>query len=54
LVVLGWLRVEFGIEKPNQKLQSVIALGANELVDEVKKCAVKIFILHRRNSTSKR
>jgi hypothetical protein len=35
--VLDWLRVEFGVEKPSQKLQNVAGLDANTLAGEVKK-----------------
>jgi type I restriction-modification system DNA methylase subunit len=35
--VLDWLRLEFGIEKPSQKLQALTALNADGLIGEVKK-----------------
>ena len=35
--VLDWLRVEFAVDKPSQKLQDVAALTPDALVDEVKK-----------------
>lgn len=35
--VMDWLRLEFGIEKPNQKLQDLTALDDSGLVTEVKK-----------------
>src|SRR5262245_10999236 len=35
--VLDWLRVEFGVERPSQKLQDVAALDADGLIAEVKK-----------------
>ena len=35
--VLDWLRVEFAVEKPSQKLQDAAALDPAALVDEVKK-----------------
>jgi hypothetical protein len=34
---LDWLRVEFGVEKPGQKLQDFSALGPDAFVDEVRK-----------------
>jgi hypothetical protein len=34
---LGWLRVEFGVEKPGQKLEDFAALGPDAFVDEVRK-----------------
>ena len=39
--MLDWLRVEFAVEKPSQKLQDVAALDADGLVDEVKKARGK-------------
>ncbi len=36
-----WLRVEFAVEKPSQKLQDVAALDSGVLVDEVKKARGK-------------
>lgn len=35
--VLDWLRLEFTVEKPSQKLQDVAALDADALAAEVKK-----------------
>jgi hypothetical protein len=35
--VLDWLRVEYAVNKPSQKLQDVSALAPDALVDEVKK-----------------
>jgi hypothetical protein len=35
--VLDWLRHEFGVEKASQKLQALDALGADDLIAEVKK-----------------
>lgn len=35
--VLDWLRVEFGVEKPGQKLEDVAALGTDTFVKEVRK-----------------
>ena len=35
--MLNWLRLEFDVEKANQKLQDVAALDAQTLVAEVKK-----------------
>ncbi len=35
--VLDWLRVEFGVEKPGQKLEDVAALDADAFVEEVRK-----------------
>ena len=35
--VLDWLRAEFGIEKPNQKLQDVASLDGDTLVAQVQK-----------------
>ncbi len=35
--VLDWLRVEFDVEKPSQKLQNVASLEENTLIAEVKK-----------------
>lgn len=35
--VLDWLRVEFGIEKPTQKLAALDELSADDLIAEVKK-----------------
>jgi hypothetical protein len=35
--VLDWLRVEFGIDKPSQKLAAVASLSADEFAAEVKK-----------------
>src|SRR5436305_13499193 len=35
--VLDWLRVEFGVVKPSQKLTGVAGLSAEELIAEVKK-----------------
>ncbi len=34
---LNWLRVEFGIEKPGQKLEDFVALGPDAFVEEVRK-----------------
>jgi len=34
---LGWLRVEFGVEKPGQKLEDFAALGPDAFVEEVRK-----------------
>jgi hypothetical protein len=34
---LGWLRVEFGVEKPGQKLENFATLDANAFVAEVRK-----------------
>ena len=34
---LDWLRVEFGIEKPGQKLEDFAALGPDAFVEEVRK-----------------
>ncbi|HEY8506050.1 MAG TPA: TaqI-like C-terminal specificity domain-containing protein, partial [Gemmataceae bacterium] len=34
---LDWLRVEFGVEKPTQRLQDLVALDADGLIREVKK-----------------
>ncbi|WP_439623986.1 Eco57I restriction-modification methylase domain-containing protein [Gemmata sp.] len=39
--VLDWLRSEFGVEKPTQKLQSVAALDADAFAAEVKKAGKK-------------
>ncbi len=39
--VLDWLRVEFAVEKPSQKLQDVATLDSTVLVDEVKKARGK-------------
>jgi hypothetical protein len=39
--VLDWLRVEFGIEKPSQKLQNVASLDADTLAAEVHKARGK-------------
>ena len=39
--VLDWLRTEFGVEKPTQKLQALAALGADAFVTEVKKAGKK-------------
>jgi hypothetical protein len=39
--VLDWLRSEFGVEKPTQKLQALAALGADDFVAEVKKAGKK-------------
>ncbi|HEY7314655.1 MAG TPA: N-6 DNA methylase [Gemmataceae bacterium] len=39
--VLDWLRVEFAVEKPSQKLLNVSALDADTLVAEVKKARGK-------------
>lgn len=38
---LNWLRVEFGIDKPSQRLQVVSALSADELAAEVRKARGK-------------
>ena len=35
--VLDWLRHEFGVEKASQKLQTLVALGPDDLIAEVKK-----------------
>ena len=35
--LLDWFRVEYGIEKPSQKLQNLIALDSDALVAEIKK-----------------
>jgi len=35
--MVDWLREEFGVEKPSQKLQGVATLDADTLVSEVKK-----------------
>ncbi len=35
--LLDWLRVEFGIEKPGQKLENFAALDADAFVEEVRK-----------------
>lgn len=35
--VLDWLRVEFGVEKPGQKLENFAALEADAFVEEVRK-----------------
>ncbi len=35
--LLDWFQVEYGIEKPSQKLQNLIALDSNALVAEIKK-----------------
>ena len=35
--VLDWLRLEFGIDKPSQKLQALTPLDADGLIGEVKK-----------------
>jgi hypothetical protein len=37
LAILDWLRVEFAVEKPSQKLQDLTALDADALVSEVTK-----------------
>jgi hypothetical protein len=34
---LNWLRVEFGVEKPGQKLEDFAALGPDAFVEEVRK-----------------
>lgn len=34
---LDWLRVEFGVEKPGQKLEAFAALEADAFVEEVRK-----------------
>jgi hypothetical protein len=34
---LDWLRVEFGVEKPGQKLEDFAALGPDAFVEEVRK-----------------
>jgi hypothetical protein len=34
---LDWLRVEFGVEKPGQKLEDFASLGPDTFVDEVRK-----------------
>jgi hypothetical protein len=39
--VLDWLRLEFAVEKPSQKLQNLPALDADALVFEVKKARGK-------------
>jgi hypothetical protein len=39
--VLDWLRVEFAVEKPSQKLQDLATLDADTLVAEVKKARGK-------------
>ncbi len=39
--VLDWLRSEFAVEKPTQKLQALAGLGADEFVAEVKKAGRK-------------
>jgi hypothetical protein len=39
--VLDWLRSEFNVEKPTQRLQTLAALGADEFVAEVKKAGRK-------------
>jgi hypothetical protein len=39
--VVDWLRVEYDIEKPSQKLQDVAALAVDSLVEEVKKARGK-------------
>jgi len=35
--MLDWLRTEFGVEKPGQKLEDFASLGADAFVDEVRK-----------------
>ncbi len=35
--LLDWLRVEYGVEKPGQKLQDFAALGGDAFVEEVRK-----------------
>ncbi len=35
--ILDWLRVEFGVEKPGQKLEDFAALDADAFVEEVRK-----------------
>ena len=35
--LLDWLRVEFGVEKPGQKLENFAALDADAFVEEVRK-----------------
>ncbi|HTU91497.1 MAG TPA: hypothetical protein VMF69_15550 [Gemmataceae bacterium] len=39
--VLDWLRVEFAVEKPSQKLQDMTSLDTNTLIAEVKKARGK-------------
>ena len=39
--VLDWLRSEFAVEKPTQKLQALAGLGADEFAAEVKKAGKK-------------
>jgi hypothetical protein len=39
--VLDWLRVEFAVEKPSQKLQDVAALDMDMFINEVKKARGK-------------
>jgi hypothetical protein len=39
--MLDWLRLEFGVEKPSQKLQDVARLDADALAGEVKKARGK-------------
>jgi hypothetical protein len=39
--ILDWLRVEFGVEKPSQKLQDVASLDADSLIGQVKKARGK-------------
>lgn len=34
---LDWLSVEFGVERPGQKLEGIAALGADAFVEEVRK-----------------
>jgi hypothetical protein len=35
--ILDWLRVEFGVEKPGQKLENYAALDADAFVEEIRK-----------------
>jgi hypothetical protein len=39
--VLDWLRTEFNVEKPTQKLQGLAALSSDDFVSEVKKAGKK-------------
>jgi hypothetical protein len=39
--MLDWLRVEFAVEKPSQRLQNLAALDADTLIGEVKKARGK-------------
>jgi len=41
LAVLDWLKVDFGVEKPSQKLQDMATLDADTLAAEVKKARGK-------------